>query len=135
MTESHHETPVRRCKLESFSLGERRRWQAARFLQHPCERDQMELISAEVADTVLRDIQTIVCSYTNETRDLDYSGGSGGRTTSEGQAMFAGGSRTAVSSQVCPGPCDRATAEVDRKGGLLKHLVRAREARAALPTE
>ena len=52
--------------------------------------------------------------------------------TSEEQAMFAGSSRMATSLMVCPGMLDQVKAEVDREGGLLKNLVKAREARAAL---
>ena len=46
--------------------------------------------------------------------------------------MFAGSSRMATSLMVFPGLLDQVKAEVDREGGLLKNLVKAREARAAL---
>ena len=46
--------------------------------------------------------------------------------------MFAGTARLSSTLMICPLLLDQVKAEVDREGGLLKNLVKSREARAAL---
>ena len=131
--ESHHEDFVRRCKLERNSWGVQWHWQATNFLKFLGEIDQVDLYNVVAAEAAFRDLQTIEYSYMDKARELEGGGGNaGGRLTSEEQAMFAGSSRMATSLMVCPGLLDQVKAEVDREGGLLKNLVKAREARAAL---
>ena len=130
--ESHHEDFVRRCKLERNSWGVQWHWQATNFLKFLGEIDQVDLFNVVAAEAAFRDLQTIEYSYVDKARELENSGSSGGRLTSEEQAMFAGSSRMATSLMVCPGLLEQVKAEVDREGGLLKNLVKAREARAAL---
>ena len=46
--------------------------------------------------------------------------------------MFAGTARLSSTLMICSLLLDQVKAEVDREGGLLKNLVKSREARAAL---
>ena len=113
-------------------MGVQWHWQATNCFKFPGEIDQVDLFKVVAAEAAFRDLQTIEYSYVDKARELENSGSSGGRLTSEEQAMFAGSSRMATSLMVCPGLLDQVKAEVDREGGLLKNLVKAREARAAL---
>ena len=130
--ESHHESFVRKCKLERNSWGVQWHWQASNLLKFMGEVDQLDIFNIVAAEAAFRDIQTIEYSYMDKARELDNAGGGGGRLTSEEQAMFAGSSRMSTTLMVCPGLLEQVKAEVDREGGLLKNLVKAREARAAL---
>ena len=113
-------------------MGVQWHWQATKFLKFLAEIDQVDLFNVVAAEAAFRDIQTIEYSYVDKARELENSGSSGGRLTSEEEAMFAGSSRMATFLMVCPGLLEQVKAEVDREGGLLKKLVKAREARAAL---
>ena len=113
-------------------MGVQWHWQATNFLKFFGEIDQVDLFNVVAAEAAFRDFQTLEYSYVDKARELENSGSSGGRLTSEEQATFAESSHMATSLMVCPGLLDQVKAEVDREGGLLKNLVKAREARAAL---
>ena len=108
-------------------------WQSANFLKCLGETDQCDLLNLVSAEAAFRELQTIEFSYLDKLKDLASSGsGTSGRLTAEEQAMFAGSSRMATSLMICPALLDQVRQEVDREGGLLKNLVKSREARAAL---
>ena len=134
--EGHHEDFTRRCKLERNSWGVQAHWQATNFLRFLAEVDQCDICNLVSAEAMFREIQTIEYSYQDKMRDLEGGGGGGGggagRLTSEEQAMFAGTARLSSTLMICPLLLDQVKAEVDREGGLLKNLVKSREARAAL---
>ena len=131
--ESHHEDFVRRCKLERNSWGVNAHWQSSNSLKCLGETDQCDLLNLVSAEAAFRELQTIEYSYLDKLKDLEGGGGGGaGRLTTEEQAMFAGTSRMATSLMICPALLDQVKQEVDREGGLLKNLVKSREARAAL---
>ena len=133
--EGHHEDFTRRCKLERNSWGVMAHWQATNFLKFLAEVDQCDISNLVCAEAAFRELQTIEYSYQDKLRDLEGGGGGGGsagRLTSEEQAMFAGTTRLSTTLMICPMLLDQVKAEVDREGGLLKNLVKSREARAAL---
>ena len=134
--EGHHEDFTRRCKLERNSWGVQAHWQATNFLRFLAEVDQCDICNLVSAEAMFREIQTIEYSYQDKLRDFEGGGGGGGggagRLTSEEQAMFAGTARLSSTLMICPLLLDQVKAEVDREGGLLKNLVKSREARAAL---
>ena len=95
--------------------------------------DQCDVYNLVSVEAAFRDLQTIEYSYQDKLRGLESAGaGQSGRLTSEEQAMFAGTSKLSSSLMSCPALLDQVKQDVDREGGLLKNLVKSREARAAL---
>ena len=106
---------------------------ATDFLKFLAEIDQCDVYNLVSAEATFRELQTIEYSYMDKMRDVESAGGGqGGRLTAEEQAMFAGSSRMSSSLMVCPALLEQVKQEVDREGGLLKNLIKSREARAAL---
>ena len=128
--EQHHEAFVRACKLDRTSWGVQAHWQATNVLKMMGEVDQVDLCNMASAESTFRDLQTIEFSYLDKMRDQD--GQAGGKLTSDETALFTGVSRSAMSLMICPELLDAVRSDADREGGLLKNLMKAREARAAL---
>ena len=124
---------MRRCKLERNSRGVQAHWQSTNFLKYLAEVEQCDVSNLVSAEAAFRELQIIEYSYQDKLRDIKVgSGGSAARLTSEEQAMFAGTARLATSLMIFLALLEQVKTEVDREGGLLKNLVKSREARAAL---
>ena len=91
-------------------MGLQWHWQATGFLKCLGEIDHLDLYNVVAAEAAFRDLQTIEHSYMDKARDLESSGSSGGRLTTEEQATFAGSSCMAISLMVCPGLLDQVKA-------------------------